>query len=238
MNNYKTLKLNDTGDDVKLLQQLLKILGLYPASITGSFDTTTENAVKDFQRENNLRVTGVVSGETWDLLLKKTNNEETTDEGIMPLEVGVSIEDVQKMLEGTLYYDGDITGVEDEETVNAIKMFQLNNDILADGNINERTIDTLEEAYSSLTDCTLVDEEEEGFESYTIKRGDTLYSIAKEFDTTVDYLKQINNLTTNTLIVGAKILVPKKGNSTNTTVYYTVKRGNTIFMENNEYMKK
>ena len=74
MNNYKTLRLNNTGDEVKIIQQLLKIAGFYPASITGSFDTTTENAVKEFQRENNLRITGVVNKETWDKLIKQTEN--------------------------------------------------------------------------------------------------------------------------------------------------------------------
>ena len=38
--------------------------------------------------------------------------------------------------------------------------------------------------------------------TYTVKRGDSLYSIAKAFNTTVDSIKKKNNLTSNTLSVG------------------------------------
>lgn len=37
---------------------------------------------------------------------------------------------------------------------------------------------------------------------YTVVKGDTLYSIAKKFNTTVDNIKRKNNLVDNTLIVG------------------------------------
>lgn len=41
---------------------------------------------------------------------------------------------------------------------------------------------------------------------YTVKKGDTLYSIAKRFNTTVEVLKEINGLKTNTLSIGQKLL--------------------------------
>ena len=41
---------------------------------------------------------------------------------------------------------------------------------------------------------------------YTVKKGDTLYSIAKKFDTTVDKLKELNGLKNNTLSIGQKLL--------------------------------
>ena len=37
---------------------------------------------------------------------------------------------------------------------------------------------------------------------YIVKKGDSLYSIAKKFNTTVDSLKKKNNLTSNTLSIG------------------------------------
>ena len=37
---------------------------------------------------------------------------------------------------------------------------------------------------------------------YTVKRGDTLYSIASRFNTTVNALKSLNNLTSNNLSIG------------------------------------
>ena len=41
-----------------------------------------------------------------------------------------------------------------------------------------------------------------GIDSYTVKSGDSLYSIARKYNTTVDSLKQKNNLTSNTITVG------------------------------------
>ena len=38
--------------------------------------------------------------------------------------------------------------------------------------------------------------------TYTVVRGDTLYSIARKFNVSVDYIKNKNNLTNNTLSVG------------------------------------
>ena len=42
---------------------------------------------------------------------------------------------------------------------------------------------------------------------YTVKKGDTLYSIAKKFNTTVTLLKEINKLETNIISIGQKIIV-------------------------------
>jgi len=41
---------------------------------------------------------------------------------------------------------------------------------------------------------------------YTVKKGDTLYSIAKRFNTTVKMLKKINGLESNNLSIGQKLL--------------------------------
>jgi LysM repeat protein len=44
--------------------------------------------------------------------------------------------------------------------------------------------------------------------SYKVKSGDTLYDIARAFDTTVAAIKQLNGLTSNTLHVGQVLLIP------------------------------
>ena len=43
--------------------------------------------------------------------------------------------------------------------------------------------------------------------SYIVKSGDNLYSIARKFNTTVDSLKQKNNLASNTLQIGQKLII-------------------------------
>lgn len=60
--------------------------------------------------------------------------------------------------------------------------------------------------------------------SYIVQKGDTLYSISKKFNITVDKLKEYNNLSSNLLNVGQKILIPVGSDTT-----YVVKKGDTIY---------
>jgi membrane-bound lytic murein transglycosylase D len=43
--------------------------------------------------------------------------------------------------------------------------------------------------------------------TYRVQRGDTLYSIARRFDTTVDSIKQLNRLRSNTINIGDRLTV-------------------------------
>ena len=61
---------------------------------------------------------------------------------------------------------------------------------------------------------------------YIVKRGDTLYSIAKQLKVTVSELKDVNNLTSNLISVGQKLIVPKKETDRFT---YIVKKGDTLY---------
>lgn len=45
-------------------------------------------------------------------------------------------------------------------------------------------------------------------DTYTVKAGDTLYGIAKMFNVSVDTLRSLNNLTSNTLRIGQVLLIP------------------------------
>lgn len=63
---------------------------------------------------------------------------------------------------------------------------------------------------------------------YTVVKGDSLYAIAKKFNTTVDEIKKLNNLTSNNLSIGQVLNIP--GSSTSTTnKIYTVKKGDTLY---------
>ena len=63
---------------------------------------------------------------------------------------------------------------------------------------------------------------------YTVKSGDTLYSIAKKYGITVDKLKDLNNLKNNMISVNQKLLVndQKKDQTTNA---YVVEKGDTLY---------
>lgn len=64
----KKLKYNNTGKQVKKVQQRLTDLGYYDGPVSGNFLGHTRNAVKAFQEHNALEVDGVVGETTWDLL--------------------------------------------------------------------------------------------------------------------------------------------------------------------------
>lgn len=68
----KTLKLGITDAEVKILQDILRAKGLYPANVqsTGYFGSITEKGVKSFQLKNSLTVDGVVGPVTRELLNK------------------------------------------------------------------------------------------------------------------------------------------------------------------------
>lgn len=72
--------------------------------------------------------------------------------------------------------------------------------------------------------------------TYTVKKGDTLYSIAKDNNTTVDQIKELNDLQSNILSIGQIIKIPtiEYIETPTTTKVYTVKSGDTLFMGNNE----
>lgn len=69
--------------------------------------------------------------------------------------------------------------------------------------------------------------------SYIVKKGDSLYSIARTYNTSVDKLKEINNLTSNALAIGQVLKLPSSDMSEN--VVYTVKKGDNLYSIAREY---
>ncbi|MDO5143642.1 MAG: peptidoglycan-binding protein [bacterium] len=63
-----SLKLGSTGAEVRTLQRRLQELGYYTGTIDGDFGSSTEKAVKAFQRMNGLTVDGKVGEQTWKVL--------------------------------------------------------------------------------------------------------------------------------------------------------------------------
>ena len=68
------------------------------------------------------------------------------------------------------------------------------------------------------------------YQIYTIKKGDNLYQIARTFNTTVDEIKTLNNLTSNTLTIGNTLKIPKSKEQTSTDyLTYKVVSGDTLY---------
>ena len=66
---------------------------------------------------------------------------------------------------------------------------------------------------------------------YIVKSGDSLYSIARKYNTTVDEIKRLNNLSSNVLSIGQVLKIPSSSESSNTgtTNTYVVKSGDSLY---------
>lgn len=80
-------------------------------------------------------------------------------------------------------------------------------------------------------------QEESEYDTYAVKSGDTLYQIANRYGTSVTELMNINNLSTNILTLGQRLLIPKTTNGTpsNNEITYVVKSGDNLYDIANKY---
>ena len=62
------------------------------------------------------------------------------------------------------------------------------------------------------------------YRTYTVKKGDNLYNIAKNYNTTVSEIISLNNLSTSALSIGQMLKIPNSNQIT-----YTVKKGDNLY---------
>ena len=84
-----------------------------------------------------------------------------------------------------------------------------------------------------------VGESEEGSSSgsgenyflYTVRSGDSLYAIAKKYNTNVDAIKRLNSLSSNTLSIGQVLKIPSSdsNNNSNGNINYVVVSGDSLY---------
>ncbi|MEL6602746.1 MAG: peptidoglycan-binding protein [Cyanobacteria bacterium J06614_10] len=71
---YPTLTEESTGESVRQLQAILKLLGFYQGSIDGNYTQPTQAAVASFQSTAGIAADGIVGPSTWQKLLPNPND--------------------------------------------------------------------------------------------------------------------------------------------------------------------
>ena len=144
---YRNLKVGSSGADVRALQQKLTELGYYSRSISGTYDARTQEAVRQFQKDNGLSADGIAGPLTQAKLYGTPSSSggsgSSTDPTDPPaavtyrtLRVGSSGEDVkalQQKLKDLGYYSGSVTGNFGTVTQDAVKRFQKAYNLYVDG---------------------------------------------------------------------------------------------------------
>ncbi len=139
---YSLLKSGSQGTAVRKLQVRLTELGYYNGGADGIFGSSTETAVKSFQRNNGLSGDGQAGEQTQKKLYgssaAKAPRPVTTPDPTAQrtLSLGMEGNDVYSMQTRLIelrYLSGVADGVFGPETEAALKAFQKNNDLTADG---------------------------------------------------------------------------------------------------------
>lgn len=131
---YPTLSRGSRNNKVRLLQLLLNYYG-YNLVADGVFGENTYRAVLDFQRKNNLTADGIVGPLTFSALLNLNPSAKTVRRGSKSSNVTY----LQRKLLTKLYPITNLDGIFGPETENAVKQFQQENNLTADGIVGPLT---------------------------------------------------------------------------------------------------
>ncbi len=231
------LRVGSTGLDVQTIQTYLnRIRRNYPAipAITdnaGVFGDSTRAAVTTFQKIFNLTAEGIVGKATWYKIsriytavarLAELDSEgNTLGIGTVPpsavLRQGSTGQDVitlQYLLNVIgEYYPGIPViaqdGIFGSGTRQAVIAFQNEMRLSPDGIVGTRTWNALYDTYLGIGENIFPPGS--GSFAYTVKSGDTLWLLARRFNTTVDAIMRLNGLTSDLLNIGQVLQIPGRG---------------------------
>ena len=250
------LKTGSKGLDVQTIQTYLeRIRRNYPAipAITdeaGVFGESTRAAVAKFQSIFSLASDGVVGKSTWNKLsylyasvtkLAELNSEGTSlGIGTVPpssvLRLGSTGQDVitlQYLLNVASEFNSAIPapmqdGNFGRDTQQAVAAFQIAAGLNPDGIVGPLTWRALYNTYLG-ADNVIPPGADAGVTEYVVRSGDTLWLIARRFNTTVDAIKRLNGLTNDNLNIGQVLRIPETESADGSYFEYVVRSGDTLW---------
>lgn len=152
----KTIGVGADGPEVAAIQQRLQAHGFQVGTIDGAYGSRTASSVSRFQNSKGLAQTGAVNKETWMALAAEPagasetveNNTQTEKSIAVPSRAattltkgsnGSKVKTLQVRLDLQGYDPGPIDGIFGARTAAAVKSFQENKGLKADGEVDEIT---------------------------------------------------------------------------------------------------
>ena len=148
-NSY--IKSGSSGEAVKSLQTKLKALGLYSGEITGNVGSKTEAAIKAFQAKYGLTADGIAGPQTLAKIdaayaasgSSSSSSSSSSTSGLKLGSQGTAVRNLQQDLTTLGYYWAEITGNFGSKTETAVKRFQEENGLTADGVAGTKTLNAI-----------------------------------------------------------------------------------------------
>ena len=195
-----TVRSGSKGEDAGTVQARLKTLGYYRGVIDGEFGRASVNALKNFQEANGLKSDGVAGKDTYKVLFSASAIPYTEAETAAPtaaptptaapaastawttLREGMKGTEVKQLQENLIrlgYLSGKADGSYGEQTAAAVREFQKQNGLTADGTAGEKTLKklyggTAKEAKATATPKTTAAAKATATQTHsTLRRGST-----------------------------------------------------------------
>lgn len=141
---------NSSGATVSKVQTELKALGYYSGKVTGNAGPKTVAAIKSFQGKNGLTADGIAGPQTiakidaaYEAKGGSSSGSGSSASGLKLNSKGTDVRNLQQDLTTLGYYWAEITGNFGAKTETAVKRFQEENGLTADGVAGTKTLNAI-----------------------------------------------------------------------------------------------
>ncbi len=207
------LRQGSKGQDVLTLQYLLNVASEYYPGIPGPvqdgiFGSGTAQAVMAFQQANQLAVDGIVGKQTWEALYEVYLG---IGEHIPPSGSNGSTASYTVQAGDSLW----LIAQKYHTTVDAIKSLNgLTSDLLNIGQVLKIPVEQGGTA---------------PYIEYIVRAGDSLWTIAQRYGTTVEAIMRLNGLSSDALRIGQVLKIPAQADTPSSYIEYTVRAGDSLW---------